>query len=126
VKASSGLSRISELALRQRRQGLARQFPPVTEILRGSLVERYVTCGHRSCKCAQGERHGPVWYLTVTLGPGRTTGGIIPADQVEQVRGWIENYHAVKDRLEKISEINRELLRRERVRQRRGRRGRKA
>jgi hypothetical protein len=119
VKESKGLGRISELALRERRQGLARQFPPVTQVLRGSLVERYVTCGNRSCKCAKGERHGPVWYLTVTLGRGRTTGGVIPAEKVDQVRGWIENYHAVKDRLEKISEINRELLRRERARARR-------
>jgi hypothetical protein len=121
VKASKGLGRISELALRQRRQGLARQLPPVTQILRGSLVERYVTCGNPTCKCAKGERHGPVWYLTVTLGRGRTTGGVIPADKLDQVRTWIENYRAVKDRLEKISEINRELLRRER--QRAGRRG---
>jgi hypothetical protein len=120
VKASKGLGRISELALRQRRQGLAKQLPPVTQILRGSLLERYVTCGNPTCKCAKGERHGPVWYLTVTLGRGRTTGGVIPADQVDQVRTWIENYRAVKDRLEKISEINRELLRRER--QRAGRR----
>jgi hypothetical protein len=120
VKASKGLGRISELALRQRRQGLARQLPPVTQILRGSLLERYVTCGNPTCKCAKGKRHGPVWYLTVTLGRGRTTGGVIPADKVDQVRTWIENYRAVKDRLEKISEINRELLRRER--QRAGRR----
>ncbi len=125
MKASNGLSRISELALRQRRQGLAKQLPSVTDILRGSLVERYVTCGNPACKCAKGERHGPIWYLTVTLGPGRTTGGIIAADQLEEVRGWIENYHKLKDHLEKISEINRELLRRQRERQRKGQRGRK-
>ena len=126
MKASSGLSRLPELALRERRKGLAQQLPPVTEILRGSLVERYVTCGNPACKCAKGERHGPMWYLTVTLGPGRTTGGIIPADKVDEVRGWIENYHKVKEHLEKISEINRELLRRERQRQRKAKRGRKA
>ena len=125
MKASSGLGRLSELALRQRRQGLAKQLPAVTDILRGSLVERYVTCGNPACKCAKGERHGPSWYLTVTLGPGRTTGGIIAADQLEEVRGWIENYHQLKDHLEKISEINRELLRRQRERQRKGQRGRK-
>ena len=111
--------------MRRRRQGLARQLPPVTETLRGSLVERYVTCGNPACKCAKGERHGPLWYLTVTLGPGRTTGGIIPSDQVEEVRGWIENYHKVKDHLEKISEINRELLRRQRDKQRQRKRNRK-
>jgi len=123
VKASEGLSRIPDLALRERRQGLAKLLPPVTEILRGSLVERYVTCGNPSCKCARGERHGPMWYLTVTLGPGRTTGGIIPEEKVAEVRSWIENYHKLKDHIEKISEINRELLRREREHERK--RGRK-
>ena len=120
MKASNGLARLPELALRQRRQGLAQQLPPVTEILRGSLVERYVTCGNPACKCAKGERHGPLWYLTVTLGRGRTTGGIVPPENVDQVRGWIENYHKVKEHLEKISEINRELLRRQRDQRQRG------
>jgi hypothetical protein len=125
MKASSGLSRLSDLALRERRQGLAKLLPPVTEILRGSLIERYVTCGNEACKCTRGERHGPMWYLTVTLGPGRTTGGIISEEQVAEVRGWIENYHKLKEHIEKISEINRELLRRERGRERKRKRNRK-
>jgi hypothetical protein len=104
---------------------LAQQLPPLTEILRGSLVERYVTCGNPACKCARGERHGPIWYLTVTLGRGHTSGGIIPAERVDQVRTWIDNYHKLKDHLEKISEINRELLRRQRQQQRKRKRGRK-
>jgi hypothetical protein len=123
MKASEGLGRLSELALRQRRLGLAKQLPPVTEVLRGSLVERYVTCGNPACKCAKGERHGPMWYLTVTLGPGRTTGGIVAPEKVGQVRDWVNNYHKVKENLEKISEINRELLRRERDKQRQRKRG---
>ncbi len=124
MKASKGLGTVSKLALRQRRQGLVQLLPPAGEVLRGSLVERYVTCGNPSCKCARGERHGPMWYLTVTLGPGRTTGGIISADQVDQVRHWIENYQRLKEDLERISEINRELLRRDqnalRARKRKG------
>jgi len=123
MKVSSGLGRLSELALRQRRQGLAKQLPPVTDILRGSLVQRYVTCGNPACKCAKGERHGPLWYLTVTLGPGKTTGGIVANEKVEQVRGWVNNYHKVKEHLEKISEINRELLRRERDKRRKRKQG---
>ena len=81
-------------------------------------MERYLTCGNRACKCAQSERHGPLWYLTVTLGRGRTRGRIVPTENVDQVRGWIENYHKLKDHLEKISEINRELLRRQRQQRR--------
>lgn len=117
MKASNELSRLSELALRQRKQGLTK-LPPVAEILRGSLMERFVTCGNPSCKCARGERHGPTWYLSVTLGPGRTTGSIISDEKVDEVRNWIENYHKLKDQLEKISDINRELLRRERAQKR--------
>lgn len=126
MKASTELARLSELALRQRRQGLASQLPPVAETLRGSLIERYVTCGNPTCKCAKGERHGPIWYLTVTLGPGKTTGGIVASDKVEQVRNWVQNYQKVKDHLEKISAINRELLRRERDKRRRPKPGKKS
>lgn len=114
MKASRALTKLSNLALQRRRRGLANMLPPPEETLRGSLVERYVTCGNPSCKCARGERHGPVWYLTITLGPGRTTSAVVPPELRDQVRRWIENYRKVKDDLEKISEINRELLRRER------------
>ena len=107
------LLRLSTLALRKRRQGLTQGLPPLVEILRGSLMERYLTCGNPNCKCARGERHGPVWYLSVTLDQSHREGRTLPANQVEQVRRWIGNYHQVKERLEKISDINRELLRRE-------------
>jgi len=112
------LSKLSTLALRNRRQGLAKLLPPLQEILRGSLMERYLTCGKPDCRCTRGERHGPVWYLSVSLDQAHRTGSTVPSYQVEQVRRWIENYHRVKDRLEKISDINRELLRREKGRKR--------
>src|SRR5438445_5878263 len=113
MKESSGLRKISDLALRHRRQGLVKLLPPAEEILRGSLIERYVTCGNPDCKCARGERHGPVWYLSVTLDQSHRAGSTVLPEQVEQVRRWIENYHRVKEHLEKISDINREMLRRQ-------------
>lgn len=106
------LAKLSDLALRRRREGLAKLAPPLGEVLRGSLMERYLTCGNPACKCARGERHGPVWYLSVTLDQTRRVGCTVPAEQVEQVRRWVENYHRVKENLEKISDINRELMRR--------------
>lgn len=106
------LAKLSTLALRSRREGLTKRLPPLSEVLRGSLMERYLTCGNPDCKCARGERHGPVWYFSVTLDQSRRSGSTVPADQVEQVRRWIGNYRQIKERLEKISDINRELLRR--------------
>lgn len=107
------------LALQKRREGLVKGMPPLADTLRGSLLERYMTCGKPNCKCARGERHGPVWYLSVTLGPAHTTGHAVSADQLEKVRAWTGNYHTAKEYLEKISEINLELLRRERKKGRR-------
>lgn len=118
MKESGGLRNLSKLALEQRRKGLAQLLPPAAETLRGTLRERYMTCGKPGCKCAQGQRHGPIWYLSVTLGRGRTTGGVVATDQVERVRGWIDNYYRIQEHLERISTINRELLRRERQRKR--------
>lgn len=119
MKARTGLARIPTLALQQRRRGLVAQLPPLEEILRGSLIQRSPTCGNLRCKCARGERHPPSWYLTVTLGPGQTTGTTVAPAQVAQVRSWVANYRRLKEHLEKISDINRELLRRERRRLRR-------
>jgi hypothetical protein len=113
MRVREKLSKVSTLALRNRRQGLTKVLPPLGEVLRGSLMERYLTCGNPDCKCARGERHGPVWYLSVTLDQSHRTGSTVPIEQVDQVRRWIENYHQVKERLEKISDINRELLRRQ-------------
>jgi len=115
VKERENLAKLSILALRHRRQGLTKLLPPLSETLRGSLMERYLTCGKADCKCARGERHGPIWYLSVTLDQSHRTGSTVAPDQVQQVRRWIENYHQGKERLEKISDINRELLRRQKI-----------
>jgi len=39
------LRRLSKLALERRRKGLVELLPPAAETLRGTLRERYVTCG---------------------------------------------------------------------------------
>lgn len=116
MKERENLSRLSTLALRKRREGLAKLMPPLEEVLRGSLLERYLTCGNPNCKCARGERHGPVWYLSVTLDQSHRSGVTVPPEELEQVRRWTENYQQVKQRLEKISDINRELLLRQKQR----------
>lgn len=118
MRERENLSKISTLALRRRLEGLQKLVPPLSETLRGSLIERYLTCGNLNCRCASGERHGPVWYLSVTLDHLHRTGFTVPEEKVPQVRQWIHNYHQVKDSLEKISDINRELLRREKTKAR--------
>jgi hypothetical protein len=48
------------------------------------------------------------------LRAGKTVGMQVPKEKVKRIRSWVENHRKVKESLEAISEINWELLRRER------------
>lgn len=96
--------------LLRRRDRLIRKLPPLSELIRGSLIERHVRCGKPGCHCAKGEGH-QAWYLTVTFAEGRTEQVTVPQALVPVVRRWVKNYGRWWETLEEVSAINRELLR---------------
>jgi hypothetical protein len=98
--------------LKRRRNQLLRKLPPLDSALRGSLVERYKRCGKPNCHCANGQGHGPKYYLSVSY-PGRSPQmDYVPQAQYERVNESLSNYTRIREILEEISEINHELLRR--------------
>jgi hypothetical protein len=92
------------------RTKLAASLASTTEILRGSLLHRRIR--HRSgcAVCADGGGH-PVWVLTVSYPGGRTKQISLSAEQKPMVQRWLRNYRILKDTLERICELNLELLR---------------
>ena len=100
---------IRNRTLRQREQ-LMKELPVTGELLRGSLLER--TVRHRTgCpKCARGEGHA-VAVLTVTYPGGRTRQISVRRERVAEVRQWLANYQRLKQAIEKICELNHDLLR---------------
>ena len=94
----------------QARAKLAASFPSTTEILRGSLLHRRIR--HRSgcAVCADGGGH-PVWVLTVSYPGGRTRQISLSAEQKPMVQQWLRNYRKLKASLERICELNQQLLR---------------
>jgi uncharacterized protein DUF6788 len=99
-------------ALRKRRRVLLRQLPPLDAILRGSLIERYKRCGKPGCKCAEGPGHGPKYYLSVSYPGLRPQMDYVPQEFYDHTRELLANYQRVRELLEQLCEINRELLRR--------------
>ena len=99
-------------ALRRRRKALVRQLPPLTAVLRGSLIERYKPCGKPGCHCADGPGHGPKYYLSVSYPGVRPRVEYVPQAYYAQIVDWLANYHRAREIVEQICEINRELLRR--------------
>jgi len=95
-----------------RRDRLAARLPDASRILRGSLLQRIIR--HRSgCpKCDRGEGH-PVAVLAVGY-PGQRTRQIsLRKEQVPEVKRCLANYQKLKAAMEKICELNQQLLRAE-------------
>lgn len=103
----------SHAALLHRRQTLVQQLVRLQPlILRGSLIERYKRCAHPGCKCQQGQGHGPKYYLSVSQAGSRPEMDYVPEEYSQQVSEYLRNFQKVRQVLEKICNLNRELLRR--------------
>lgn len=100
--------------LKQKRQRVVGRLPDLAQVVRGSLVKRYLPCGKAECRCHQGQGHGPYYYLMTTVGPGKTRMVLISKGQLRLVRRWVKNFGEYKNGLEKITEINTRLLQMER------------
>jgi hypothetical protein len=92
------------------RAKIAAALPSTTEILRGSLLHRRIR--HRSgcAVCARGKGH-LVWVLTVSYPGGRNKQISLSAEQKPLVQQWLRNYRQLKATLERICELNHQLLR---------------
>jgi hypothetical protein len=108
------LRRLSLLALRQRRQRLLRTLRLPPNLIRASVVERFNTCGKPNCTCAQGQKHGPFYYLTQCLAAGKVNKFLLktPASR-QHARAAAAAFNQFYDGMEELSQVNAELLRRE-------------
>src|SRR3972149_95390 len=84
--------------------------PDLAEILRGTLGRRYVRCGKAGCRCQRGRGHGPVLYLSVSLGVGRTHQVTIAREAFAIAQRYVQNYARLRRGLEAVSTVNRTLL----------------
>ena len=108
----------------QQRDRLLARLPAAGDILRGSLLHR--TIRHRTgcLKCASGEGH-PVAVLSVGYPGGVIRQTSLSPGQAAGVRRSLDNFHKLKAALEKICELNQQLLRSEKA-QDKGKTGTKA
>ncbi len=102
----------SSATLRQRRELLLQEIPPFDAVLRGSLIERYKRCGKPGCKCAQGPGHGPKYYLSVSHSNEHPSMEYVPQAHHARTVECLGNYRRIRQILDELCAINRELLRR--------------
>ena len=91
------------------------------QMLFGTLSERYTTCGKATCRCARGERHGPVVQVSYRGPEGKTTGYSVPQAWAEGVRTGVDAWHRFQLIARELAERNRARLGRPAVARRRRR-----
>ena len=101
---------MNHAAIPKDRAKLAAGLPSTTEILRGSLLHRRIRHRTGCAVCASGPGH-LVWVLTVSYPGGRTRQISLSAEQKPLVQQWLRNYRKLKATLERICELNQQLLR---------------
>lgn len=91
---------------------LVSRLPGARDVLRGSLLGRIIRHRTGCPKCARGGGH-PVAVLAVGYPAGRTRQISLRKEQVLHVRRCLANYQKLKSAIEKICEMNQQLLRAE-------------
>ncbi len=79
-------------------------------MIRGSLAEKYLPCGKDRCKCKEGEKHGPFYYL-IYPEEGKQKTLYVRKDKLKEVREGIRAYKRARKTIDKVAETNRKLLR---------------
>lgn len=97
----------------ERRRRILEKLPSLEEVVRGSVVVRSLRCGKPSCHCAEGEGHRAT-YLSVTLAGGRTEQISLSAELLPIAKRGVALYHVWWAAIEKLSAINRDLIRKQR------------
>ncbi len=100
--------------LRRRRKLLSERLAHASShVMRGSLIETYKRYGGKSDASKPKRAYGPKYYLSVSQ-PRRQRPQMdyVPKDYKGQVNEYLMNFRKVRDILEQICNINREILRR--------------
>ena len=93
----------------------AAKGPPLADVIRGTLLRYYLTCGNPGCRCRRAlrHRHGPYWYVAVSYAKGRQRRYLLPLSQVPRAKKAIAAYEKLWQTLCRVSELNLALLKME-------------
>jgi len=98
--------------LLESRAALLRQLRIPPNALRASYVRQFLTCGKPNCRCRRGHKHGPFYYLVQCLKGGGIRKFLLKTpEQRQRARIGIAAYGQFQKQLDKLSNLNAELLR---------------
>ena len=109
-KVKHPLKHSSTENLKKRKTDILASFSVPENVLRSSLITRFIKCGKLNCRCASSEGHESL-YLS-SFYHGHTYLDHVPKSYAEKVSQYLNDYETVSGLLVELSEINLELFRR--------------
>ena len=101
----------TEKELETEKTSLMNELRGCSDLVHGSLFSRYLTCSRPGCKCHTGAKHGPVTCLSI-MRDGRKRQQYVPRSLEASAAAAVESYNRLLAIVDRISEINLELLKR--------------
>jgi len=109
-KIKNPYKKTSTEELKDRKDQILNSFPAPENVLRSSLITRFIKCGKPNCHCVEGDGHKS-FYLS-SYYHGNTYLDYVPKSYEEKLTGCIHDYDKTSELLIELSEINLELFRR--------------
>lgn len=98
----------TSVSVKRRLEVLQKQVGRIGPIMRGSVVTLGTKCGNPRCRCMRGEKHQQ-YYFSVTKG-GKTKLIFLGKTRLTIATEYANNYRKLLDVADKISDINREIV----------------
>ena len=83
-------------------------IPRIQEVIRGSIVTMKRYCGKAGCRCQKGFKHCSLYISQRHAGKTRMI--YIPKNSEVSVRRLIDNYRKLKTIMDKMSDMNIQML----------------
>jgi len=96
--------------LKRRKQTLEQRLGSLTPLMRGTVVELATTCGHATCRCAQGGEKHKKLYFSVSA-KGKTKLIYLGKERGALAKRYVDNYKALAELIDEMTRINMDLLR---------------
>jgi hypothetical protein len=97
--------------LKRRKRALEQRMGSLTPLMRGTVVELATTCGHATCRCAQGGEKHKKTYFSVSA-KGKTKLIYVGKERAALARRYADTYKALAELIDEMTLVNMELLRR--------------
>ena len=95
--------------LEAQRKKLVSRLADIDPWIQGTVVQTKRICGSKGCACRRGGPKHPVMFLTWKE-KGKTCCLYIPRRLESEVKIWAQNYRRLKVVMEKITNVQREII----------------